>query len=159
MQLSLRRPSRRSMWIVIPVVVIALLLLLWFVSHRTARSTEYLDKVSISGFDKLAQKEFASNGSGDYPPSATAYFIGPSGNAVVNAPAFTVTRVDPPEDNPKTNHILLDRGEAPRDCSIFVSRLYPPAAPPGWAHLSGKQESEYRNGKSQLLEVGIDCGD
>lgn len=140
-----------------PLVIVALLLL-WFWIHRGGPSKKLLDKITISGFDKISQKEVGSGGSRDMPPLANAYFVGPAGDFVVTAPGFTVAKVNPPYDQPGMKHTLLYRGDAPGDCTLDVSRLYPNAELKSWVHLSGQQKSAFERGSSQILEVWVMCG-
>ncbi|MQY19482.1 hypothetical protein [Nocardia macrotermitis] len=160
MQLNRTTSVRRSIWLAFSVVILAAIvsMLLWFWLHRESQSSKYLDNVIVSGFDKIAQNELGNNGSGDYPPSASAYFLGPSGRVNITAPGFTVTRVDPPDDFPGMKLTVLYRGVAPQDCVLLVNHLYPTAQIPNWANLSGKQRSAFESGSSQVLEIGVFCG-
>ncbi|MGF6887311.1 hypothetical protein ABH933_006855 [Nocardia sp. GP40] len=139
-------------------VLASILLLFWL--HREGQASKHLDMVVVSGFDKIAQKELhdGTPGSGDYPPPAEAYFVGPAGNVEITASGFTVTKVDPPSDNPATKMTLMYRGEAPGDCSLEASRLYPTAELPSWAKLSAKQRSALESRSAQVIEVEVMCG-
>lgn len=143
-----------------PSIIALASALLWFWLHRGGPSIKHLGKVTISGFDRIAEKELhdGAPGSGNYPAPAEAYFIGPSGDISVKAPDFSVKKADPPADNPATKMILLYRGDASEDCQLYVSRLYRSAQLPNWAKLSAKQRSAFESGSEQVLEVGVDCG-
>lgn len=132
--------------------------LFWFWLHRGGQAIKHLKTVTISGFDRVALKELGSNGSGDYPPTAEAYFIGPPGDTEVKAPGFTFTKVDPPDDMPGMKVTVLYRGDAPPNCILDIERLYPTSQIPKWVHFSAQQRSAFERGSMQVLEAGVACG-
>lgn len=140
------------------LVGIIVALVLWFWIHRGGESLKHLNKVTISGFDRIAQKEFGSDGSGDFPPTAEAYFIGPAGSVEVSAPGFTITKVAQSDgDLPGAKLTTIYRGQAPPNCRLDIERLYPTAEIPNWVHLSASQLSAFGNGSMQVLQAGMIC--
>ncbi|MQY19481.1 hypothetical protein NRB20_25710 [Nocardia sp. RB20] len=159
MQLNSTASVRRWIFLVIFLAALgaAIAVLLWCWIRREGQSSRHLDQVTISGFDKVAQKEIPSNGSGDFPPTASAYFIGPSGRMDVTAPGFSITRIDPPNELPGMNEAVIYLGKAPPNCSLDISRIYPTALLPSWVHLSGQQRLAFESGTAQVLAVGTMC--
>jgi hypothetical protein len=158
MQLKISNSTRRWIWWATPFIAIGAIFLLWLALHRTPQSTVLMSHLHLSKFNKINQKIEFSDGSGNYPPQTTAYFVGPPGGITVDAPDFVVTSADLPTTLPDSKGTVIYTGDAPHDCQLIIDRLDPDVQLPSWVHLSNEQRSMFQSHSSQLLEVTVQCG-
>lgn len=174
-------PSRR--WILLvggwPFAMLAAIIggIVWW-STLPTQADQYLAGVTIQGYERVARDEIPNSGSGDYPPTAVAYYVGPhvAGDISprVKAKGATVKPIDTPTPGtastpssapsgaPANNSAGLASADWSEDCGLTISLLSP--ANPSEArklirswNLTPNQRKDIATGSLAIVEAEALC--